>query len=243
MKLAFDAYDRQARLAVTYLVFSPAVIFVVAMSLGTKEWWSKLGGILVACGAPFLAAQWGRTAGRRKEPVLFQRWGGSPTVRLLRFASGEAVATVDHRHADVARATGVELPTRAEEYADPARADAVYGNAIAALRELTRDKAAFPLVFGENVGYGFRRNLWGRKSFGLAVSGLTTIVSLAVLVVSATQGAEHRFAMPAGFSLAYAVVACLVWWRMVTEDWVKQSAEAYAQRLIESAVRVPSSGS
>jgi hypothetical protein len=238
MKFGLDAYDRQARLGVTYLVFSPAVVLVIALSLGTQEWWSRIAGVLAACGAPYLAAQWGRTAGRRKEPDLWARWGGSPTTRLLRFASGEATATVEHRHENVERATGIRLPTAAEEAADPARSDAVYNNAISNLKEGTRDKTTFPLVFGENVNYGFRRNLWGRKAIGLSVSIITGLIAIVVLVATYFSD-SHRFAIASAVALGYAVVACLVWWLTVTPDWVKESAEAYAQRLIESAVRVP----
>jgi hypothetical protein len=49
----FDTYDRGARLAPPYLVFPlPAVVFVVALSLGLG-WWSKLAGTL----GPSLAVQ------------------------------------------------------------------------------------------------------------------------------------------------------------------------------------------
>jgi hypothetical protein len=238
MKFGLDAYDRQARLGVTYLVFSPIVVLIVALSLGTQEWWSRVAGVLAACGAPYLAAQWGRTAGRRKEPQLWALWGGSPTTRLLRFASGEATATVEHRHENVTRATGIHLPTATEETANPAQADAVYDNAITTLKEQTRDKATFPLVFGENINYGFRRNLWGRKPIGLSVSIVTGLIAAAVLVASYFND-DHQFAIASAVAFGYAVLACLVWWLTVTPDWVKESADAYARRLIESTVRVP----
>lgn len=187
--ITLDAYDRSARLATAYLVFPPAVVFVVALALGTAEWWSRIGGVLVACGAPMLAVQWGRSGGRRKQPDLFQLWEGSPTVRLLRFRTGGSPDAVSDRHAIVARATGRTLPTREEEFLDPAAADVRYDSAVAQLRELTRDEKKFPLVLKENIAYGFRRNLWGRKSYGVAVA-VVTLVVCAGLGVDAAAG--HR---------------------------------------------------
>jgi hypothetical protein len=86
---SLDAYDRAARLGPAYLVFSPAVVFVVAVSLGTSDWWSKIGGALVGCGAPLRVAGWGRDGGRRRQPDLFASWGGAPTTALLRFGGGD----------------------------------------------------------------------------------------------------------------------------------------------------------
>jgi hypothetical protein len=232
-----DAYDRGARLAPAYLVFSSAVVFVVALSLGTSALWSKIGGILVACGAPLLAAQWGRSGGRRKQAALFASWGGSPTTALLRFRTGGSEEMVSHRHEIVARATGIELPDRRKEEADPAKADEVYDQAIAALRELTRDEKEFPLVLKENIAYGFRRNLWGRKGYGIAVSVVVLIASAAVLAAAALRYEVAKWE-GAAFAAAFAVVGLAVWLTIITSAWVREAADAYATRLIESAVRV-----
>src|SRR6266404_2902191 len=103
MKL-LDVYDVRARLSVTYLVFSPVVVFVIAFSLGTADWWSRLGGLAAGCGAPLLGAQWGRSGGLRKERLLWESWGGPPTEALLRFSTGGAAGTVERRHESVSRA-------------------------------------------------------------------------------------------------------------------------------------------
>jgi hypothetical protein len=219
------------------LVFSPIVVLVVALSLGTDGWWKKLGGIALAFGGPLLAAQWGRSAGRRKEPRLWETWDGSPTLKLLRFRTGGPTATVEHRHETVERATGVSLPTEAAELADPVGADAIYEVSIAALRELTRNRSDYPLVFEELCNYGLRRNLWGRKTFGIAVAAGTLVVSIVFLVLGVTDHVEGI--LGAALSAAFSAVALGGWLLMVTPDWVKETADAYAIRLVESAVRLP----
>jgi hypothetical protein len=240
--LDLDAYDRGARLAPAYLVFSPAVVFVVALSLGTSEWWSKVGGVLVACGAPVLAVQWGRSGGRRNQPALFQRWGGPPTTALMRFRTGGSVQAVSQRHEAVERATGKKMPTPDEEAADPATADAAYEAAVTALRELMRDEKEFRLVLRENIAYGFRRNLWGRKSYGIAVAVIVLVVSV-ILLVAAALDHEVSAWQSAAFSAAFAVAALIVWVTTITPEWVREAGEAYATRLLESAIRLPAGGS
>ena len=54
------------------------------------------------------------------------------------------------------QALEIQLPDAGAEAENPEDADALYTEAIAALRERTRDKARFPLVFEENVEYGLR---------------------------------------------------------------------------------------
>jgi hypothetical protein len=235
---SIDAYDRAARLAPAYLVFLPAVVFVVALSLGTSDWWSKLGGVLVACSAPILAVQWGRSGGRGKQPQLFESWDGPPTTALLRFRSGEDAVTIAHRHDLVERATGTKMPTAAEEMEDPAAADAIYGVGVADLRGLTTDEQEFPLVLKENITYGFRRNLWGRKRYGIAVAVLVLTACTGLLIAAALE--DEVVPWPgAAFAAAFAGVSLLVWLTMITPEWVREAGDAYATRLLESAVRLP----
>jgi hypothetical protein len=236
--MLLDAYDLRARVAVAYLVFAPIVFFVVAFAIGSSAWWKTLGGLAVACGGPLLAAQWGRSAGRRKEPSLWASWGGSPTLQLLRFSSADGTAATEQRHASVQRATGITLPDRAAEEADPDAADAAYNQAIIVLRELTRDRKQFNLVWEENVNYGFRRNLWGHKPSGISLAGIVAVTSLTLLICD-TNDVGWGSETAAIATLAFAILSVAAWAAMVTRSWVKQTADAYARRLIESAIRLP----
>ena len=49
------------------------------------------------------------------------------------------------------------------------------------LRERTRDKLKFKVLFEENVVYGFRRNLLGLKWIGLAVNGAVVAATVTML--------------------------------------------------------------
>jgi hypothetical protein len=228
-----DAYVKAARLTPAYLVVSPAAVLVIAAALGTSDWWKKLIGVLAACGVPILLAEWGRSAGRRKQEALFAAWGGAPTTYLLRFRTGGS--KVARRHTVVERATKVELPATAEEEAaDPSRADERYEEAVDVLRERTRDEKKFHLVHEEVTSYGFRRNLWGRKPWGIAIS-LTVLAASAALL--ATDVAGHNLVPWPGAAVgaAYAGTVLCVWILMVTTDWVHVAAMTYANQLLDSA--------
>lgn len=68
------------------------------------------------------------------------------------------------------------LPTREQEETDTKGADSVYESATKWLREKTRDKKKFRLLFTDNINYGFARNLLGMKGVGLTTAVLTFIL-------------------------------------------------------------------
>jgi hypothetical protein len=96
---------------------------------------------------------------------------------------------------------------------------------VAALRELTRDKRRFSLIFEENMDYGFRRNCLGLRPFAIAVASVV-LVSSAILIAAAEPG---RFVLAA----ISGAVALLFWTHFVTADWVKLAADRYADRLFD----------
>jgi hypothetical protein len=69
---------------------------------------------------------------------------------------------------------GLLAPTAEDERNSPEVAQAFYDQAYGWLRENTRDKDAFNLLFNENISYGYYRNLLGLKPIGI----LLNLVSL-----------------------------------------------------------------
>lgn len=221
----FDAYSRRARLAPAALAALPAIVLfgtglvdpehaasVLAMALGAVG--------IVVCGLV-------RDAGRRLQAELWRDWGGSPTLRRLRWRTSSYTSVVERLHRRVEDVTKESLPNLAEEAANPASADRRYNEATAILRELTRSREEFPLVFEENVEYGFRRNCLGVRPVALIVAPLVAIVSV-VLVIAGDQSMQFWAAAGVG------VVASAGWLRLVTPDWTRSAGEIYAERLFEA---------
>jgi hypothetical protein len=228
-----DTYTRRARLYPVYLLVLPVALPAVALSWAPASWWGRPAGLAVACGLPLLAAQFGRSAGKRKEPALYAAWGGPPTTAMLRHRSSNPVALA-RRHELIGRAVGIRLPSAAEEEAEPKNADAAYEAAVEALRERTRNAEKFPLVFDEVCNYGLRRNLWGHRTLGIVLAATGALISFgaAAFGVAGVLRVSVPTALAVGMVDAAGAVA---WARMVTEDWVRQAAEAYAERLLSSA--------
>jgi hypothetical protein len=185
---------------------------VLAMALGAVG--------IVICGLI-------RDAGRRRQSDLWRDWGGSPTLRRLRWRAATDTSVVRRLHGRVESVTKEALPNLAEETADPESADRRYNEATAALRELTRPRKDFPLVFEENVEYGFRRNCLGIRPIALAVA-LSIMAASVILVLSGDDASRFWAAAVTG------ATAAVGWWRLITPDWVRSAGEVYADRLFEA---------
>ena len=203
-------------------------------------------GLLGAAGGTAVVAQVGRELGRRKEPSLWKSWGGPPTTRLLRHRriSGD-ISLESSLRQNVEEWSGSALPTEQEEQNDPDWADSKYGEVVAVLRDATRDQGRFPLVFAENVNYGFRRNLWGLKPVGGTISVLLCLLSWSLLFLTVwgrpwPEPWWHVFINPDSVVVIRLIVSvantgfAAFWLLWVKPSWVKVVADSYALRLFDS---------
>ena len=187
----------------------------------------------------------GRDQGRRKQSELWKIWGGPPTTHLLRFRSSANRVILARRRSKLERLTGYSLPSEQQEAADPAGADQHYEAAVSFLLEASRDTSRFPLLFAESINYGFRRNLWGLKPVGVAVALFAAICSWGIFVASVDLMAWKSWVDDVIRNPEVAVVSRLIgailntaiivlWLLVITPEWVRAAAEAYAQRLLGS---------
>lgn len=231
-------YERKARLYPAFLLLLPAVVTGVAAAapkVGLLK--SVLGGLL-SCGVTVLLAQLARDAGYSRQPILFRLWGGIPSTSIFRHRNSRLDAITKGRYHQKLSELVPETrpaPTLAREEEQPEEADGKYAAWATFLRVNTRDTKKYDLIFQENVSYGYRRNTWGLKGWGVAAAALSLIVA-GLLVWSAWQPAkpwqiDPKFAAAAVFDLG---MLCF-WLFRVTPEWVWIPAVAYAERLAEAA--------
>jgi hypothetical protein len=231
---ALDAYSIRARWAPVFLVAFPPLTLCIALIPGLQAW-HKLWPLLSAAGIVILVDQLGRDGGKRLQPALWASWGGAPTTTALRHRDAPNPVLLARQHERIAAIVGHALPTADEERADPAAADHVYQAAIAVLIARTRGRRTeYPLIFAENCNYGFRRNMLGLRPWGKLLAAAAGVLALAAISAGLAGLVNVPLAL-AGAVLVASAAAAMLWWRVVTPNWVQPVACAYAERLLEAA--------
>ncbi len=234
MGQVFNRYTLRARVYPGLLALSPVLVSGVSLFPEAHAGLAALGSLLVAIGALYLLSHVVRRAGKAREPGLWKGWGGKPTSVKLRWRTVQPADIRDLNRARVARlAPDVRLASLEQEQADPTAADRSYEAAVAVLREATRDTSRYPLVFAENVSYGFRRNCWAIRPFGVLTSSLV----IGVLIERYVRAGDAGPSNPAIFWTVFAVdILFLAFWLFgTTRRWVKEAADAYTEALFSAA--------
>ena len=227
----FDHYSFRARLQPALLTLLPCAIGVFAWTGPLVGWESALWTLFGTAGGTYFLAILARNFGKQIEPGLWQSWGGAPTTQFLRHSGPANPVSRERWHKQLSKLLEKTLPTEQEEAADPVRADNVYGAAVKLLIGKTRDTKTYPLVYKENVLYGFCRNLYAMKAAGIIFS-LLAIFSSCIAGVWLIYLSEPKLAP---WVCAAANMLFLVWWVFVINPtWVRVPAFAYAERLLES---------
>jgi hypothetical protein len=230
--LLTDAYDRKARLYPAIFLLSPALVGFVLIATPKLSVFNSTVAAIASLGGLFLLSQIGR--GRSKEPQLFHRWGGMPSVIVLRHSDKSVDPYTKARYHRLLSALvpDAEPPSPEKENSDPSAADEVYTAWSSFLRVNTRDVKKHPLIFKENINYGYCRNLWALKAWGIVVSSAVALGCVAFAWFSHLKGILPNLALIGTFG--FSVLAMLLWIFRFTPSWVRSAADAYALRLTES---------
>lgn len=160
----FDAYSLRARLFPAIIAAAPALAALALLiswkSFGLTNAIASLGMLVLL----WAVADFARSRGRAIERALYDEYGGIPSIVMFRREDATIDAGSKNNYRTfLAGKVKAAAPTAEEEIADQATADAFYGQCGNWLRQKTRDTKKFPILFGENITYGFRRNLLGVK--------------------------------------------------------------------------------
>ncbi|MHB8860495.1 MAG: hypothetical protein ACYC48_02040 [Minisyncoccota bacterium] len=210
------------------MLLFPAGLAFLAWFPTTSLW----VGAFETIGAPVvltaLLSQLGRDLGKKKEPRLFEMWGGMPTDKILAITSTavDGATLMRYREKLSSLLPSVLFLDEKSESTDPEVAVGIFRTCTNFMREHTRDSVRFPLIFAENVNYGFRRNLWAMKSAGITISLLAALASIATIFFAA------RASYPIIIVATVLNVSLLVLWIFrITPSWVRVPAEEYARQL------------
>jgi hypothetical protein len=223
-----DDYERRARLVPGLLLVAPLGVLVVMLGLRENAVVTAIIGALSTFGAPVILANYVRHRGLEIQDRLWERWGGSPTLELLK--SGPTARRQAWRTA-VERVSGYVLPPEDAQDRDPE-----YEPALAVLRSKTRDAARFRLLFEENRNYGYERNLLGLRPLGLWLTAAVLLCAGTAVLAIVVSDDPFRGEYAAG--LVAVVIIFLLWLRLPSERRTKTCGMRYAEQLLDATVEL-----
>ena len=236
MKHMKNNYTLYARTYPALISLLPFTVLGTIFSIELKNWIPIITSVgFVSTGAFFLG-QIGRDAGKKKESRLWVEWGGSPSVQILRhFNEHINKHTKKLYHQKLQSLCPVD-PQITEEYEKqyPEKADEVYWHWTQFVIAQTRDINQFNLLFQENRNYGFRRNLWGLKSFAIGLILLAIAGDFIYFWYTEQSQQVNLWSNEFFISESILFLALLLWIFLITKGWVKVTSFAYAERLFES---------
>lgn len=233
LDLVTEPYNRRARLQPALLTLLPLFLVPLVLYPEVETRSATALAVLAYFGGVALFTQVGRDRGKSNEPALFAKWNGMPSVALLRHSNATlADPTKKRYHAFLARAVPNYIPPKPEDEAqDSGAADEMYRTATDWLLTQSRDRKRFALVFEENMNYGFRRNLWALRPIAI---GLNVLLIAAISIFHFATHSTGEIIFDLGCSVAAAIVLVhgLLMFFLVTANWVRATAVAYARQLL-----------
>ncbi len=231
-----DKYNLTARIYPMIIFYLPlSVLLTVVIWDFHKYFQYGVPAILLSAFA-YLISQLGRDGGKKKELKLWLEWGGAPTTQLFRWRDNKIDEfTKQKSHIKMENISPVGFAVdKNYEISYPDLADSVYQSWTKYIIGKTRDKIKYPLIFKENVAYGFRRNLWGLKLYSIILIIILMIfVYLYFVFILQSWNAEL---LPENFIIAevYLLIFLMFWLFRITKSWIQIPAFAYAERIHEA---------
>lgn len=238
IKFFLNPYDRKCRLQPALLCALPMFVSFYVLVPAFELIWSVIGALVVYCGGTTILTQLGRDLGKSLERKLYQRWGGKPSVSMLRHSDNRIGNTTKNRYRQFLERNvpGLKLASARDESLNPEQADEGYESATLWLLEQTRDREKFELLFRENMNYGFRRNVLALKPVALSIDAVMIfVIAYKIFSIWTESFAASIQAVGIGIWICAGGVALhLATYIILNAKWVRTVADAYAKQLLAS---------
>jgi len=229
-----DKYSLSARIYPIVIFLLPLVIIGVSYSIAYNKYLHILTTLGISSALLYFLSNLGRDNGKLKEPELWRKWGGMPTIQLLSFEN-KLIDEITKKkyHKKLLELSPIDRTIDFENSTINSVSD-VYASWTKFLISRTRDTKKYSLLFKENISYGFRRNLWGLKSLSLIV--LTITIFANYLFHAANIGFNNILQYPIQFFISESLLLALllIWVFRINSNWIKIPAFGYAESLLES---------
>ncbi|WP_421681915.1 hypothetical protein HKW98_12395 [Stutzerimonas urumqiensis] len=232
----FDTYSLKARVFPALIAGLPtlALLFVIVP-------WDHLGiphAIAVSMGMVllFAFADLARSRGKR---IQTKMGTGATPEQWYRGNPDIPEGSKNRFRSFVANQLKQTAPTAEQEKADSFEANDFYLSANAWLRDHTYDTSQYGILFGENITYGFRRNLLGLKGIALTFNSfvLTTCTLIMYFRPNYFEGLaslEEKLAI----TMLAVVLHSMFMIFAVNELAVREASRSYGRQLILSCEKL-----
>lgn len=232
---SFNEYELKARIFPASLTILPFVITILLWFPQIISLESSLLISIISIIILFFLGKLAREKGKKVQSKLIQKWGSLPATLQLSHLDNTIDIETKKRYHDYLQKNieGLKLPSRSEEIKNPKSSRNKYESAVKWLIENTRDTKKFPLLYQDNINYGYSRNMLGLKWLGMIIS----IFSLALnfyLLYSLNYKSIDKVNVNIIISISINSFIIIIWTFFVNEKWVKSTAEAYARTLLST---------
>ena len=230
-------YEQRARLRPGLLLLLPIGLTLAILGVDQRSLISTTSALLMVTGGPLVLMPLVSSAGRRLEPRLHKKWGGTPSNQLLRICSHEeSLQQREVWRSSIEKVTGLQLATEDVEARNLTEADLVIKSAFGQVRYIGQDESRYPVVSAENAQYGFERNLFAIRHLGRAISTACLIIfgSLwlagVIPVATAILGALGN------------LLLLMAWVIVPSERRTREAGFRYATQLLNTVARMAREG-
>lgn len=230
-----DKYSLNARIYPVVIFLLPLVIIGISYSIEYEEYLQVLTTLGISSALVYFLSNIGRDSGKKKEPSLWKKWGGMPTVQLLCY-DNNIIDPITKRnyHKKMLKLSPIENSEIDFENVDLESVVDIYKSWTKYLISQTRDTKKYSLLFKENISYGFRRNLWGLKTISIILILLVLAGNFIFTEIGTGFQNFKDFSINFWISEVLLFILLLIWSFIITNKWIKIPAFGYAERLLES---------
>ncbi|WP_284140622.1 hypothetical protein [Virgibacillus sp. LDC-1] len=240
LDVVLNTYERRARYLPAVLTISPIIIWLYLWFPDIRSLEGALISLIVGLGISIPLSILARTLGKKKQDKLLVKWGALPATLILRnndkYLNKE---TKNRYHQRLKLLTGIDLPTHEKELEDPVDAQQKFDSCIDYLRQRTRDKVKYSLIFNENVSYGQARNLLGLKPIGILIC--TILIAIQFFTIYKNYGVGLNISAVPILEVISVVINLLFlsfWIFFVSTKQVFTAGVNYGKALLESCEHI-----
>lgn len=240
LDVVLNTYERNARYYPAVMTVSPIIIWLYLWFQEIRSLEGTFISLIVGLGISIPLSVLARTLGKKEQEKLIKKWGALPATLILRNVDDSLNLETKRRyHQRLSLLTNLDLPTHEQELDNPIDAKQKFDSCIDYLRQSTRDKVKYSLVFNENIYYGRTRNLFGLKPLGLLICIVLLVIQL-VLVTKNYGIGINITAVPIMETLSIVItVSFLVFWLFfINASQVYNAGVNYGKALLECSEHI-----